>query len=172
MKKILAIVLSLILVLVFAACGQKPADENKDNGSVNNSISGEPGYSFTVKGVKVEFNVLADSILTSLGEPKTYTESASCAFEGLDKIYGYGGYYITTYPNGDKDYINSAEFVDDSVTTAEGIYIGSSTADVEKAYGAGCVKDGSATLTKGSTELLIILEDDAVVSIQYKAILE
>ena len=167
MKKLLVLLLSLILVLSLAACGTT-SDGGDD--TQKPSASNEPGYTFTAKGVKVEFDVLADDTLAALGEPKSYTESASCAFEGKDKTYGYGGYYITTYPNGDKDYIYSAWFEDDSVTTAEGIYIGSTKADVEAAYGAGCFEGDSATLTKGNTELLIIVEDGAVVSIQYQAI--
>ena len=172
MKKFCALLLSLILVLTFAACGAKPADDNNGDEN-NNSITNEPGYSFTVSGVKVEMGALAKDVIDAIGGTPSYTEETSCAFEGLDKTYGYGGYYITTYPDGDKDYIYSAWFVDDSVTTAEGIYIGSTKAEVEAAYGADCFDDaGSATLSKGNTELIIILEDDAVVEIQYQAIVE
>ena len=167
MKKLIAIILSLVFVLSFAACGNKPAD----NGDSNTPT--ESGYYFTVNGVKVEMNALASSVTDALGEPKSYTEEASCAFEGLDKTYGYGGYYISTYPDGDKDYIYSAWFVDDSITTEEGVYIGSTKAEVETAYGADCFGDSTtATLTKGDTKLIIILTDDAVSSIQYQAVVE
>ena len=171
MKKLAALLLVLVLVFSFAACGQTP-DAGGENGG-DSAAKDEPGYSFTVKGVKVEMGVLAKDVIDALGEPAQYNESASCAFEGLDKTYGYGGYIITTYPDGDKDYILSARFVDDSVTTEEGIYIGSTKADVEKAYGADCFEDDStASLKKGNTELLIFLEDGAVVEIQYQAIVD
>ncbi len=167
MKKLIAILLSLVFVLSFAACGSEPAD----NG--NSSTPKQTGYFFTVNGVKVEMNVDASSVISALGESKSYTEEASCAFEGLDKTYGYGGYYISTYPDGDKDYIYSAWFVDDSITTEEGVYIGSTKAEVETAYGADCFGDSTtATLTKGDTKLMIILTDDAVSSIQYQAVVE
>ena len=171
MKKILAIILSLIFVLTFAACGvSKDADEGQGNTNNPSASTNEEGYYFTTpNGVKVEFDVLANDVLDAIGGNPSYEESTSCAFEGLDKTYGFGGYYITTYPDGDKDYIYSAWFVDDSVTTAEGIYVGSSKAEVEAAYGIS-VDGDSATLTKGNTELVIILEDDAVVEIQYQAI--
>ena len=169
MKRILAIILSLVFILTFAACGNEPDGNN--NGTSKNP--NEPGYFFTVNGVKVEMNVLASSVTDALGEPTTYTEETSCAFEGLDKTYGYGGYYITTYPDGDKDYIYSAWFVDDSVATSENIYIGSTKADVEAAYGEDCFGDSNtAALKKGNTELKIILTDDVVSSIQYQAIVE
>lgn len=167
MKKLIAIILSLVFVLSFAACGETPAD----NGDTN--VPKESGYSFTVKGVKVEMNVDAADVISALGDAKSYTEEASCAFEGLDKTYGYGGYFVSTYPDGDKDYVYSAWFVDDSVTTEEGIYIGSTKAAVEKAYGADCFGDSNtATLTKGKTKLIILLTDDAVSSIQYQAVVE
>lgn len=173
MKKILAILLSLIFIFAFTACGTKPADESKGDTNKPAANTDEAGYYFTTpNGVKVEFDVPAKAVLDAIGGDPSYEESASCAFEGLDKTYGYGGYFITTYPNGDKDYIYSAWFVDDSITTAEGIYVGSSKADVEAAYGAGCIDGDSATLTKGNTELVIILEDDAVVEIQYQAVVD
>ena len=159
MKKILAILLSLIFVLSLAACGTTSTGENKDGSNNSTADANGDGFYFTTPGG-----------LKALGEPKSYTESASCAFEGKDKTYGYGGYYITTYPNGDKDYIYTAWFEDDSVTTAEGIYIGSTKADVEAAYGADCFDGDSALITKGNVELLIILVDGEVDSIQYQAI--
>lgn len=168
MKKLIAILLSLVFVFSLAACGGEPTGDNSGT-----SKPAEAGYSFTVNGVKVEMNVLASTVTDALGEPKSYTEETSCAFEGLDKTYGYGGYYISTYPDGDKDYVYSAWFVDDSVTTDENIYIGSTKAEVEEAYGSGCFGDSTtATLKKGNTELKIILTDGAVSSIQYQAIVE
>lgn len=167
MKKLIAIILSLVFVLSFAACGKTPAYNSDTN------VPKESGYFFTVNGVKVEMNVESSSVISALGQSKSYTEEASCAFEGLDKTYGYGGYFVSTYPDGDKDYVYSAWFVDDSVTTEEGIYIGSTKAEVEKAYGTDCFGgSNTATLTKGATKLIIILTDDAVSSIQYQAVVE
>ncbi len=172
MKKLAALLLVLVLVFSFAACGVKPADEKKDDQG-NNSITGEPGHYFTVNGVDVKMGVLAKDVLEALGGEPKYTESPSCAFDGVDKNYNYGGYIITTYPDGDKDYILSARFVDDSVTTKEGVYIGSTKAAVEEKYGSGCFDDeGVATLSKGNTELIIFLEDDEVVEIRYDLILD
>lgn len=169
MKKIISLILCLLLVFCFAGCG----DNGNDNTKTDNGGKKEAVHSFTYNGVKVEMGVDAADILSKLGEPKSMTEEASCAFEGMDRTYFYGSLYVTTYPNGEKENIYGAWFVDDSVTTDEGVYIGASKADVEKAYGADAF-DGTSSyvITKGASKLTIIVEDDAVTGITYDAIVE
>ena len=109
-------------------------------------------------------------VLAALGEPQSYFEAESCAFEGLDKTYTYSGFVITTRPEGEKDYVNSILLTDDSVTTPEGIFIGSSGDDVIAAYGQSPA--GFATLltyTKNGTVLNFVLSEDKVISIEYLA---
>ena len=106
--------------------------------------------------------------MAALGEPVKYTESTSCAFEGLDKSYYYGSFYLETYPKGDEDFVYGWWFADDSVTTEEGIYIGATQAEVEKAYGTeGYNGTNAFVINKAAGALTIILEDGAVTSIQY-----
>lgn len=169
MKKIISLILAMLILLTFAGCG----------GSDNNSSAGkdsqpkEAGYTFTYNGTKIAMTDAAEPITTALGEPITYTEETSCAFEGLDKTYYYGGFYLTTYPENEKDYVYSLWFQDDSVSTEEGIYIGSTKADVENAYGTeGFNGDNAYTFTKGASKLIIILTDGVVSSVQYEAIVE
>ncbi len=107
-------------------------------------------------------------VLAALGEPQSYFEAASCAFEGLDKTYTYSGFQITTRPEGDKDYVNSILLTDDSVTTPEGLYIGCLRADVMDAYNCSSEGDsGSLMLTLDNTTLSFIFQDDKVISIEY-----
>lgn len=106
-------------------------------------------------------------VLTALGEAQSYFEAASCAFEGLDKTYTYPGFQIITRPDGDSDYVNSILFTDDSITTQEGIYIGSTAEDVTAAYGEGDVTGSAIMYTKNNTTLSFILENGKVISIEY-----
>ena len=106
-------------------------------------------------------------VLAALGEPQSYFEAASCAFEGLDKTYTYSGFQILTRPDGEQDYVNSILLTDDSVTTPEGLYIGASAADVTAAYGEGESLGSSLRYTKDGTVLSFILENDKVISIEY-----
>ena len=88
------------------------------------------GYVFTVDGTTIAMNAEVAPILEKLGKEKNYFESASCAFEGLDKEYTYNGFVLKTYPLNDVDYVASITLQDDTVATPEGIAIGSELADV------------------------------------------
>ncbi|HIT34703.1 MAG TPA: hypothetical protein IAC31_08800 [Candidatus Faecousia intestinigallinarum] len=184
MKKIIALLLALCLVFALAACG---ADENKGTAPSTNApvstngqqdpsqpTAGEAsdGFSFTYNGATIAINAPAAPILEALGEPKSYTEEASCAFDGLDKTYYFGSFYMNTYPGEDQDYVFGFWFADDSVSTQEGIYIGATQAEVEEAYGADSYNGSNAYIvTKGETKLTVILTDGLVSSIQYDMIL-
>ena len=118
-------------------------------------------------------DVEATDIVAALGEPKSYTEETSCAFEGLDKTYFYGSFYLSTYPMGDKDFVYSVWFADDSVSTAEGIRIGSTKAQVESAYGTAAFNGSNAfVMTKGESTLTVILKDGEVSEIVYEITLD
>ncbi len=180
MKRILIVMLALSVVLGLCACGA-PAEGGSTSitqgGSSDNntgtSTTVKDGFVFTVNGVDIAMHAPAADILAALGEPKGYTEQASCAFDGLDKTYFFGSFYLQTYPNAGSDYIYGLWLVDDTVTTTEGIYIGSSRQAVENAYGADTF-DGanSFTVTKGASVLTIIMENGVVSSIQYDAVLD
>ena len=166
MKKILTILLTACLLLSLAACGGAPVENPTPSQEV--TYTPEQNFSFQYKGATISLHDAAEPIIAKLGEPVKYTESTSCAFEGLDKSYYYGSFYLETYPQGDKDFVSGWWFADDSVTTPEGIYIGSSKAEVEKAYGTDGYNGSNAyTVNKDAGMLTIILENDVVSSIQY-----
>jgi hypothetical protein len=172
MKKLITILLCAALVLCIAACGgpTEPTGTQAPTGSETNQ---EPSFTFTYKGTEIALHAPAEPIIAALGEPKSYSESTSCAFEGLDKSYGYGSFYLETYPKGDKDFVYGWWFVDDMVETEEGICIGSSQADVEKAYGSENFNgSNSFVIKRGSGVLTIILDKGAVSSIQYTIVSE
>lgn len=165
MKRIISLILALAALLCLTACGGGDAGET--------TPAAAEGYKFTYNGTEIAMKADAAPILAKLGEPKSYTEETSCAFTGLDKTYYFGGFYMTTYPDGDKDYVYSVWFADDSVTTQEGVYIGATQAEVEKAYGADSFNGSNAyVLTKGESTLSIMLTDGTVSGIRYDAIIE
>ncbi len=167
MKNFIILVLVAALCLTLVACSggdKKPADSgNEPAGTVTSD-----GYTVKVKGTEVALDAKMAPLAETLGEPTKYFESESCAFQGLDKVYTYGGVVISTYPMDEVDYVLSVELKDDTVSTAEGVSIGDSLSKVTEKYG-----DPTETLptavsyTKGGVKLSFFLENDAVTSITY-----
>ena len=170
-QKFAALALALGLTLSLAACGGGNAPAGGESPAPQNSAAPQAAgaYVFTTSdGVTVSVDEDMAQVLTDLGEAQSYFEAESCAFEGLDKTYTYPGFVITTRPDGENDYVNSIRLTDDSVSTVEGVYIGSSEADVKAAYGEdGGADQGMLSYTAGGVSLNFILEDGAVISIEY-----
>lgn len=180
-KRLLSIMISCMLSLsILVGCGSSEAPaasnatpvESQSTGTAtkDNAPSADPGYVYTQDGVDVAVKALMEPITAAWGEPDKYFESESCAFQGMDKVYTYGSVVISTYPENDKDYVLTIELKDDTITTAEGIYIGSAKADVTAAYGAATQETDVALIyDKGDCQLTFFFEDDCVTNITYTA---
>lgn len=148
-------------------------DNVSNNAAVNNNQNENipkerEGYFFEYKGIQIGINDEAAPILEALGEPMYYFEAPSCAFEGMDKIYSYSGFEITTYTKDKKDYIASVIFLDDTVTTREGITLNATLEDIVAAYGSEYEKSfNQYSFSDGNCVLSFILEDNEVVSVEY-----
>ena len=161
MKRISLFLLAAIMLLSLVGCGSTDIDPQEEN------------FSFTYNGTKITLGAEAAPIIDALGEPRSYTEEPSCAFEGMDKTYYYGSFYISTYPLDGKDHIYNLWFADDGVATDEGIRIGSPQSQVEDTYGKECFNGtNSFVMTKGQSRLVILIEDDTVSSIRYEVIVQ
>lgn len=187
MKKLF---LCIMIAVLLTGCGSKEQTDVQDNTADPNKAEQEvepvakeasskdvtqasAGYVFDYNGVSIQMNTDMAPVLKVLGDPQEYFEAKSCAFDGFDKTYYYSGIELTTYPNGDKDYISSVYFKDDSVSTTEGIYIGSTLSELLAAYGEDYTGDaGSYTYTKGDSSLMFLVENDEVTSITYLAVVE
>ena len=180
-SKIISILLGLAVLVSLAACGGDPAGNTSDSGNdpTGSAQASDPAgqqtagaeanvFSFAFKGTQITVNENMADVLAALGEPQSYFEAESCAFEGLDKTYTYAGFVITTRPDGDRDFINSIRLTDDSTTTREGAYIGCTADQVRAIYG-GTEDDLESALnyTKGDSMLSFIFENGAVISIEY-----
>ena len=164
MKKKMAALLALVMVLSLVLCSCGGGGESNNGGNNTGSLD----YYFEVKGVKVEMKADAEAVLKALGSYKSSYEAPSCAFDGMDKIYSYGGYDILTYTADGKDFISGVVLRDDTVETPEGIAIGSKLEDVKKKYNA--KEEGSSiNVYSENCRLLIIFDNGVVSSIQYIA---
>ena len=176
MKRIIALLAVACLLMSLCACsnGTEPdktepqKDQTQGSQSTESTGNENTSFFFKYKGTEIRLHADAAPIVAALGEPKSYTEETSCAFEGLDKTYTYDSFILQTYPQGDKDYVYCFWFVDDLVQTNEGIRIGDDQAKVESAYGAEAYNGSNAyILTEGDTTFTVILDEGVVTSIQY-----
>ena len=127
------------------------------------------GYAFIYQDIVIEIDAEADPILAQLGEANYYFEAASCAFNGLDKMYTYSSFELDTYPVEDKDFISMILFKDDSIATAEGISIGDPVDKIIETYGEDAREEnGMMVYVKDNMKLCFIIEEESVISIEYQ----
>ena len=157
MKKIGCFLLILMLSLLLVACAE-PASKPVD----------APFVPMTVNGTAIEIDAQAAPVLAALGQEQAYEESPSCAFEGMDKLYIYGGFRVKTYSQNGTDFIYSVELMDDSLATPEGLSIGAEASRVTELYGTPAQQnDSGMQFVFESTTLQILLRDGLVTNIQY-----
>lgn len=168
MKKWCLIWMMAMMVVTFASCGEK---EPAGSGSTV-KIEPKEGYSFVYEGVTINIDALAEPIIEKLGEPASYFEAASCAFEGLDKMYTYSSVEVDTYPDEEgKDRISGIILKDDMVETQEGVSLFETKDDMIKAYGDKYTdENGVLVYSKDGMKLCFILEEDEIISIEYRTI--
>lgn len=174
LKNFIIVAVLAALCLIQVGCGSESKKEEAGSGAASSSASSESkqenassgdGYQLDFNGTQVVLGAEMAPISDKLGKPTKYFESQSCAYQGLDKVYTYGGVIIRTYPENDVDYVLNIELKDDSVSTVEGISIGDAKAKVKEAYGEPTsTTDTSDVFVKGSSKLSIIYGNDGNVS--------
>ncbi len=184
MKKLFTIVVCLALLLTACAGDPTTSDNNKSTEKqVTTEVKKETeassteqapkGYYLRYKDVNIPINVEAAPVIAKLPKENAYFEAASCAFQGLDKIYTYNGFELHTYEVEGVDHVHSIIFLDDTIATTEGVRLFSKIQDVTAAYGDGYKESmGLYTYEKDGMSLAFLLENDEVVSIEYSVIIE
>ncbi len=162
-QKTVCLLLAALCLLIFVGCGDPSSEPTREE------------LCFRVGNTEIRLNTQAAPVLQALGEARECSESPSCAFEGLDRIYIYSGFRIQTYEADGTEYLYSVEIVDDSVSTPEGITIGASKDDVIAKYCAGTPpyrteEENGRILcisNDGAYTLQFLLRNEKVTNIQY-----
>lgn len=180
----------LLLFLMISGCGKSDADKDAgasvpvgaaeseqtavqgpagQDGAVEEQAADHKGYVFVYDDIVMEIDLPASAVLPRLGEPNSYFEAPSCAFNGIDKIYTFNSFEVDTYPFEGEDRISSILFRDDSVATMEGIGIGDPVEELIAAYGEDSTEENGVTVYhKDGMKLCFIIEEGCVSSIEYK----
>lgn len=197
MKKRIAMMLCLLLMLSLAACGgsedaadeqliTRPAEEKEAAVVAEEPVAPAEtaaateapaaaaavgNYIFVTDGVALVPGTVFDPGI--LPEAQSVYEVPSCAIEGTDNLYNYGGYELTAFDDGTNELIYSILLIDPNITTTEGLALGDSAAKVVELYGEGYSVQGTSWVYSGDAEqLIIILQGDSVASIEYRMIVE
>lgn len=176
------------MMLLLVGCGSKDkVEEVKETSNENIAVKAEDkeevidvikviepnGFPFIYNGVTIYMNANAKPIIEALGDPIEYFEAPSCAFQGLDKIYYYNGFELSTYPIDGEDYVSSINFLDDTISTVEGVYLGADIEDMLEAYGEDYKEEmGLYNYSLENSNLSFIVEDDIITAITYLAFIE
>ncbi len=135
--------------------------------------SSQEAFVFVYQGTSLAIGAPADPLLQALAEPIHFFESPSCAYQGMDRIYTYPGFEITTYTEGGADYLYAVALIDDSVSTPEGLALGASIRSVRDVYGEPSDEATNQLIYRsGDTALKFVFAEDETVSIEYVQITE
>lgn len=195
MKKLIAIMLAAAMLLCLTACGAEeepsedlvitraPATEAPETEAPAVPETEAPAeeteapvaaggvFAFVAEGVELIPGEAFDP--TVLSEAVSMYEVPSCAIEGTDNVYNYETYEITAYDDGTGEVIYSIYFLDPNLTTPEGLALADGLDKVVELYGADYVDNaGELVYTRGNTTLRLIVQNDVVVSIEYRMITE
>ena len=186
MKRIFALILALVLTVCITACGggSSNADmeitryETDDKPQVDTGSTGgaqtddqtaedEGVYSFTSNGIELIPGAAFDA--SKLPEAQSVFTVPSCALEGTDNVYSYGTFEVTAFSEGGGESIYSIYLFDPNVATNEGLAVGDSRDKAVEIYGDGYTdNNGEYTYKKGDTLLVIVFQNDMVLSIDFR----
>lgn len=181
MKKLFVLLLAAMMIMSLAACGGNAADEQMITRATEAPGAAEaetPAETVKTPGANQTFGFVADGVklvpgaafdASRLPEASSTYEAPSCAVEGMNVVYNYDSFELTTYDEGNGEIIYSIYLLDPNITTPEGLALGDDAQTARDLLGEAFEEEGSAiTYRAGKTMLCLVLEDDTVASIEYR----
>ena len=145
MKRILSIVLIVTLLAMLVSCGgsnknneekETTPDTTVADAVVDTTVSDEETDEAYVCKLSGGEEITIGASMPELGDYIDYSEAPSCVHEGMDKVYTFNGYSVTTAPDGKgNEYVSEVAILADSVSMNDGITIGVSKDAIVSALG-------------------------------------
>jgi len=151
-------------------------DKNENEHDKGGDLRYKDGFAFVYNGYDIYMGAIIESVIAEIGPQSDYYVSDSCTSDGIMHTYCYNGVEIYTYELNLTENvfrIFSIGLIDDSNSTAEGIYIGQTVDEMIAAYGGNYEYEdifGSYKYTKNGTELIFDVDGDIIISIMYMLI--
>jgi len=183
MKKIIAMLLMLSVLVCLAACETEPAQTSQPTESaktpateatvpaLQDTVPAAPEtYSFPIGDVELVPGAAFDA--AALPEPVSVYQVPSCAIEGMDNVYSYGSYEITAFSDGKSESVYSIFLMEPDVATPEGLALGDEMAKAANLYGEYKEEGTAWVFTRQNTQLWVIGQDGVVISIEIRLVTE
>ncbi len=167
------LILVLALCLVFAvSCGDNgnEGDENNTTVADKGDPSSENNQNITTDLTVCEFangkKVTLGKRMPDLGDYLNYAEATSCIHPGMDKIYTFDGFTVTTSPDANgNDLVSEVALLSDAAVLKNGIKIGCDKSAVTSVYGDGYTEDfGVMRYESNGTVISAVLDENSVVT--------
>ena len=178
MKKSLIVVIVLVIVIVIAVAAYFVINNSKETNSPAANDANTAVEESGTTAIKLEFegkDMTPGAVFSrdTFGQESSYSEVPSCAGQGTDRVYNYGSYEITAYQDGEQEKIYSVYFIDDQITTTEGVKISDDKSVMIEKYGENYEQTGNQyKYTSGNVELAFIVENDFITSITYTLVVQ
>lgn len=181
MKKLIAILLTLVMIFALVGCSSSgDVSSNASTESTPSDITSSTTNTKTDSG-KITLGsaelsvgmVITEDIINKVGTPDDIMSAPSCFYDGEDTIYVYPDFSLYTYRDGDYDYLYIIELSTDKNATEFGGKVGMNIYDVEELYGSN--SSGTATskvykLSDTSKLRFTYDESETVTLIEYELI--
>ena len=112
-------------------------------------------------------------IIASIGNASSVETAPNCLAINVadDKMYYYNGFMIQTYTDNEAEKVYMIQITGTAASTTKGITVGSTAADIEKAYGLSAATEHSDFMysynADSKTHLDFIMESGKVMEIYY-----
>ena len=146
---------------------QETIADTADEPAAADSVAEDAGYIVELdNGTAFVMGALAEDTVAALGTPVSVTEAPSCVHEGMDQLYNFGSYTLTTSPDAEgRARIQEISLTSDAVSLADGLSIGSDKAAVEASFGTEYTDNfGVMQFSLDGADVSVVLDSDDCVS--------